>query len=329
MSREPEEFDADDLGRARGEDAGPPAGGKPGMDLPRRIREGEVWEALARWRAERRRFVIATVIGSRGFTPRKAGARMLIGEDGATVGTVGGGAIEHEVQQQAKALFERGGTAMVERHLTADLGMCCGGEMAVFLEVIETAPRLWVFGAGYIAKPLAAIAAGCGFDVTVVDGREQWATPERFPTSSVVVQDPEDFARALESKPGDYAIITTHDHGIDQRLVAVLLRRPLKFLGMLGSSAKQRKFALRLKGRGFADEEIARLHAPVGLAIGADGPEEIAVSVMAQIIAVRRGIAIEPGWVPPARAGRPAAEDASTAAAPAEAEPGRAEPTGR
>ncbi len=327
---EPEEFDAHDHALRREGEAPPPSSGAPGIDLPRRTREGDVWETLARWRAEDRRFVIATVIGSRGYTPRKPGARMLIGADGATVGTIGGGAIEHAVLEEARALFDRGGTARVERHLTQDLGMCCGGEMSVFLEVVETAPRLWVFGAGYIAKPLAAIAAGCGFAVTVVDGRAEWATPERFPTSRVAVQDPEDFLRALETRAGDYAVITTHDHALDQRLVQGLLGRPLRFLGMLGSTAKQRKFALRLRAKGFADTEIARLHAPVGLDIGADGPEEIAVSVMAQVIAVRRGLAIEPGWVPPARAGAPpAVTEASGTPVSAEANPGEADPTGR
>jgi xanthine dehydrogenase accessory factor len=316
---EPPEFDEHDLARQRGESPPPGASGTPGIDLPRRTREGEVWEALVRWRAEGRRFLIATVTASRGYTPRKPGARMLVAEDGATLGTIGGGAIEHEVLKAARELFVRGGTALVERHLTQDLGMCCGGEMSVFLEVVETAPRLFVFGAGYIAKPLAAIAAGCGFDVTVVDGRAEWATPERFPTSRVAVQDPEDHLRALETRSGDYVVITTHDHAIDQRLVQGLLQRPLRFLGMLGSSAKQRKFALRLKAKGFSDEDIARLHAPVGLAIGADGPEEIAVSVMAQLIAVRRGREIEPGWVPPARAGRPDHTEATTDE-PAEAE---------
>jgi xanthine dehydrogenase accessory factor len=288
-----------------------------------------VWETLARWRAERRRFVVATVTGSHGYTPRKAGARLLMAEDGTLVGTIGGGAIEHEVLGEARALLVRGGTAVVERHLTRDLGMCCGGAMTVFLEVVDVAPRLWVFGAGYIAKPLAAMAAGCGFEVTVVDGRAEWATPERFPTATVVAQDPEDFARALDSAATDCAIITTHDHAVDQRLVQVLLRKPLRFLGMLGSTAKQRKFALRLRARGFSDAEIARLHAPVGLAIGADTPEEIAVSVMAQLVAVRRGREVEPGWVPPPGAGVPGDQDDEAHAGAADADGGGAGPTRR
>jgi len=179
--------------------------------------------------------------------------------------------------------------------------MCCGGEMAVFLEVIEAAPALHVFGAGYIAKPLAAIAAGCGFEVTVVDARPEWATPERFPTSRVIVQAAEDFAHAMATTADDFAVVVTHDHALDQRLVQELLRRPLAFVGMIGSVPKQRKFALRLRARGFTDAEIARLRTPLGVAIGASTPEEIAVSVMAEMIAARRGMTLAPGWLPPAR----------------------------
>ncbi len=274
---------------------------KPGF-----IREGDVWERLARWRVERRRFVMATVTATRGFTPRKAGARMLIDALGETVGTVGGGAIELRVLEEAARLMERGGTSEVHHHLTQDLGMCCGGEMSVFLEVLVPAPRLYVFGAGYIAKPLAAIAAGCGFEVTVVDARAEWASSERFPTSTLCPRPPEDAARDLELSPEDYAVVMTHDHGCDQRVVEALLHRPLKFAGMIGSVAKQRKFALRLRARGFSDADIARLKSPLGAAIGAQTPEEIAVSVMAELVAVRRAGALSqrPAWIPPRAAVR-------------------------
>jgi xanthine dehydrogenase accessory factor len=290
------------------EPVAPPAAGLPdSLDALGRTSDSEVWEALARWRAERRRFALATVVESRGFTPRKPGAHMLIAEDGATVGTVGGGAIEREVMEQARAALGRGEPTLLRRDLTQELGMCCGGEMSVFLEVLEPAPRLFLFGAGYIAKPLAAIAAGCGFEVMVADERPEWATGERFPTSRVRVESAEDVARTLEPDRRDCAVVVTHDHALDQRVVQHLLRKPLRFVGMIGSVSKQRKFALRLRARGFSDEEIARLHTPLGVAIGATTPEEIAVSAMAQLIAVRRGGAVGPGWVPPApRAARDA-----------------------
>ena len=275
--------------------------------------EGLLWATLARWRAERRRFALLTVVESRGSVPRKPGAHLLVAGDGMSVGTLGGGAIEHEALEQARRVLAEGGTALFRRHLSQDLGMCCGGEMAIFIEAVEPKPRLFVFGAGTIGKPLAALAVSCGFEVTVVDGRPEWTEPGRFPGAAVLCQDPEDAARALDLAPGDYACVVTHDHALDQRLVQILIRRPLRFLGMIGSRAKQRKFVQRLRGHGHGDEEVARLRTPLGLAIGAATPEEIAVSVLAQLIAVRRGVPIEPGWGSPA-GGQAAEEEVDPAA---------------
>jgi len=262
-------------------------------------READVWSALAAWRSAGRRFVLLTVVESRGFTPQKAGAHMLLAADGETVGTIGGGAIEHEALREARALLESGDVARtVKKHLTQELGMCCGGEMVVYLEVLEAMPRLFVYGAGYLARPIAALAVGVGFQVTVIDARPEWAQPERFPTAALRCQDPEDHARSLASTDQDFVVVTTHDHALDQRLVQHLLVKPFRFVGMVGSLAKQRKFALRLQARGFTDEQIARMRTPLGLAIGAQTPEEIAVSVLAELIAVRRGGTPERGWVP-------------------------------
>jgi xanthine dehydrogenase accessory factor len=224
---------------------------------------------------------------------------MLIAEHGETVGTIGGGAIEQQVLEEARALLTGGGTGLLRKHLTQELGMCCGGEMAVFLEVVEPAPKLYLFGAGYIGRPLAAMAAGCGFEVTVIDGRADWATAERFPNATVICQAPEDVLRDLVTTADDYAVVVTHDHALDQRLVQELLARPLRFLGMIGSIPKQRKFALRLRARGFSDEQIARLRTPLGMPIGADTPEEIALSAMGEIVAARRGVSLAPAWTPP------------------------------
>jgi xanthine dehydrogenase accessory factor len=285
---------------------GPPVGVDsevgPGDD------EGLLWATLARWRAERRRFALLTVVESSGSVPRKPGAHMLCSAAGESVGTLGGGAIEHEALEQARGVLAGGGTVFFRRHLAQDLGMCSGGEMGIFIEAVEPRPRLFVFGAGYIGRPLVAMATACGFEVTVVDGRSEWADPARFPGAAVRAQDPEDAARALDLAPGDYACVVTHDHALDQRLVQILIRRPLRFLGMIGSRSKQRRFVQRLRGHGFGDEEVARLHTPLGLAIGATTPEEIAVSVLAQLIAVRRGVPIEPGWETPAGARSPEAE---------------------
>src|SRR5262245_40709744 len=182
----------------------------------------EVWDVIARWRAAGRRFVLATVVATRGFTPQKGGAHLLVAEGGEIWGTVGGGAIEQEVLARARTLLSRGGADRLDRHRTEELGMCCGGAMSVFLEVVERAPRLVIFGAGHIAKPLASIAAGCGFDVTVVDARADWASQERFPWARLEIRAPEDFAREWRSTGDEFVVIVTHDHALDQKLVHVM-----------------------------------------------------------------------------------------------------------
>ena len=253
--------------------------------------EAEIWETVASWRADGRRFILASVVASRGFTPRKAGAHMLIAEDGATAGTVGGGAIEHVVREEARKLLLGGETHLLQKHLTTELGLCCGGEMSVFLEVVEPAPRLFVFGGGYIGQALAGMACACGFRVTVIDARAEWAHSERFPGARLCVEEPESFLRREPPGASDFAVVVTHDHGLDQRIVERLLPQPLRFHGMVGSVPKQRKFALRLKARGFDAEQIARLRSPLGLRIGAATPQEIAISIMAELVQVRRAAA--------------------------------------
>jgi xanthine dehydrogenase accessory factor len=262
----------------------------------------DVWGTIAQWRAQGRRFVLLTVVESRGFTPQKPGRHMLVADGGETAGTIGGGAIELECMLEAKTLMKAGGTTrMVKKQLTTELGMCCGGEMVVHAEVLEALPRLFVFGAGHVARPLAALAAATGFGVTVVDARAEWLTAERFPTAARELRDPEAAVRELKLDASDSVVVTTHDHALDQRVVQELLKHELRFTGVIGSFAKQRKFALRLKARGFEDDAIARMRTPVGLAIGAQTPEEIAVSIVAELVAVRRGAAPERGWVPPGR----------------------------
>ena len=204
--------------------------------------------------------------------------------------------------------------------------------MSLLIENVESAPALCVFGAGHIGSALAALAAGCGFRVTVVDERPEWADAARFPRAVVHCRAPEEYAREVSLAAGDYVVVATHDHGLDDRLVEELLRRPLAFLGMIGSASKQRKFSLRLQARGFPDADIARLRTPLGVAIGATTPEEIAVSAMAEIIAVRRGAPVGSPSVPPARHGEETAGSRPAAArspAPAPEKPSAQEVTPR
>jgi xanthine dehydrogenase accessory factor len=249
----------------------------------------ELYAEMAALLAQGRPFVLATVVESAGSTPQKPGAKLVVVEDGSLRGTVGGGAIEHQIVQAALALLsapER--TRMLDTHLTHELGMCCGGRMKVFLEKHAAPARLTVFGAGHVARELAALAHRVGFRVTVVDARSEWASPERFPGCEVRLADPADVARELPGGEDCFFCVTTHDHPLDQAVVEALLDKPSAYLGVIGSRRKAERFRMRLRAAGFSDEAVARLRSPMGVEIGALTPEEIAVSIVGELIRVRR-----------------------------------------
>lgn len=253
----------------------------------------DLYEWLARVRAERRKAVLATVIEVVGSAPQVPGAKILLLDDGRAVGTVGGGTFEHRVLEHAGNLLGRESgprTEFWDANLTRDLGMCCGGEMKVFFERITGTERLVIFGAGHVGRALCSAAAAAGFDVTVVDEREKLAVRERFPEAhEVICEDPEVVLPELVYDPATYCVVVTHDHPLDEKIIKALIQRPVRFLGLVGSRAKRNKFLMRLRAQGIAEDALARLRSPVGYDIGAVTPEEIAVSITAELIAIRRG----------------------------------------
>lgn len=161
--------------------------------------------------------------------------------------------------------------------------------MEVFLEPLQPRERLTIYGAGHVSRPTAALARSLGFAVTVVDEREDWATPERFPGCELHF-DPRAHARAFEGGPRDWVLVVTHEHALDQDLVELLLPRELAWIGLIGSRTKLARFFLRLKAAGMDEALFARLSGPVGLDIGAQSPEEIAVSIAAELVRVRHRV---------------------------------------
>lgn len=234
-------------------------------------------------------FVLATVIDSQGSTPQKPGSKMVVLHDGTVRGTIGGGAIEQQIVDAARALLQSDrASQIIETHLTHDLGMCCGGKMKVFLERHAEVARLAIFGAGHVGRELAALAHRVGFRVTVIDERPEWLTRERFPEVNLEQRNPADAARNLEGGANAYFCVTTHDHPLDQATLEALLRRPSAYLGLIGSRRKAERFKSRLEAAGFSPAELSRIRSPMGIAIHAVTPAEIAVSVVAELIAVRR-----------------------------------------
>lgn len=245
---------------------------------------------IAQLEAEGRPFVLCTVTASHGSTPQKPGSRLVVLGDGSLRGTIGGGAIEQQVIDAALALLKDPGaqTRTLETHLTHDLGMCCGGKMTVFLEKHSAPASLVIFGAGHVAKELAALAHHVGFQVTVVDERAEWLNAERFPHATRRLEQPDVVAKSLADSEHLHCCVATHDHPLDQACVEALVKKQLAYLGVIGSQRKALRFRQRLEAAGFTAAEVARFESPMGLEIDALTPAEIAVSIVARLIAVRR-----------------------------------------
>ena len=255
----------------------------------------EVLEAALRAEERGERAALVTVVATEGSTPQKAGARMLVHADGHIVGTIGGGCLEAEMTWRAREAIEGGRPKLVSYDLTPEQagedGLVCGGRMQVFIEPIEGTPVLCLFGAGHVAQPLARMAKACGFRVELVDDRVKFANAERFPEADLIVVD--SFAEAASKMtlgPNSYAIVVTRGHKGDGEALRAVLGRGLRFVGLLGSRPKVVHIFAALRDEGVSAEELAVVHAPLGLEIGAQTPDEIAVSILAEMIAVRRGV---------------------------------------
>jgi len=234
------------------------------------------------------RGALATVVRTSGSTPQQAGARLLLSPDDVCVGTVGGGAIEQVVIEALRETRRNNQPQLVVHDLGYDLGMCCGGRMELFLEPIESAPRLYIFGAGHVARPTAALAQTVGFAVSVVDEREEWNSAARFPGCELELTDPATVLRRRALTAQDWLLIVTHDHRLDEETLELALQQEPRYIGLVGSRRKVFRFLQRITARS-GPVELGRIYAPVGLELGAVGPEEIAVSIVAELIALRRG----------------------------------------
>ncbi len=242
---------------------------------------------------------MATVISADGSTPRRAGARMLIYENGDIVGSVGGGRLERETIDAARACIADGQPRRIQPRLADDLGMCCAGGVEVFVDPLDVRAPAVVYGAGHVAAAVVPLLLTLGFQVTVVDARAELLTAARFPACHRELVDPIEHAANLTDHSRRAVLVMTHDHGQDVRIVAALSRRKHAYLGMLGARRKRDHLARHLAESPGADLGVLdRIHAPIGLDIGAANPAEIAVAIAAEIVAVRAARAPTHGSLP-------------------------------
>jgi xanthine dehydrogenase accessory factor len=246
-------------------------------------------QAVSELLARGERAALATVVRAAGSTPQEPGARLLLYEDGRTLGTVGGGRIEQVVLEALdRAIRDDGAPRTVAWDLGRDLGMCCGGRMEVFIEPLDGSARLVVFGAGHVACATARLAQRIGFRLVIVDEREELNSEERFPGCTRLLDAYDDALRRLEPRATDWMLVMTHDHRLDEETLAKALAGPHRYIGMIGSRRKVLRITQRIEAR-YGAPMLARVFAPVGLDLGALGPEEIAVSIAAELIALRHG----------------------------------------
>ncbi len=254
----------------------------------------EVFAALSDALTRGEEVALVTIVASTGSTPQRVGAKMLVYADGRTVGTIGGGCYEDDAFWKAKEAIQRRRPATVKYDLNDDFaeesGLVCGGQMEVFIEPVEPSPDVYVFGAGHVGHSLAQMAHDAGFHVHVVDDREKFAKPERFTTGvDVIVDDIPTWLSQHPLPPTAYAVIVTRGHRHDLDALRALAPAQLRYVGLIGSRAKVKRIYDALLDEGIEAAALGRIHAPIGLDIGAVTPQEIAVSILAELIAVKRG----------------------------------------
>jgi xanthine dehydrogenase accessory factor len=258
----------------------------------------DIFEEIVQARKSNQPVVLATVIESSGSAPREEGARMLVRPDGSIAGTIGGGAVEKKIIEEALQLM-KGGQAKLLDYTLKDIGMECGGGMKVFVEPLVPAPQLLIFGAGHIGACLAQIGKMLEFSVTVIDNRPEFANAERLPWADTIIAD--EYAAAAEKAVFNdraYVVILTHKHAHDYEVLELCLKKTWRYLGMIGSRAKVAKVFDQLRAKGVSDELIQKIHSPVGIKIGANTPAEIAISILAEIIQARSTVSETPRGCP-------------------------------
>ena len=253
----------------------------------------DIFEEIVRLRRERVPAALATVVATRGSTPAKVPTRMLVTFQGRHSGTVGGGCVEADVIRAARDVIDTGQPKTLSFRLVGEeaerTGIACGGIVDVMVEPLEE-PRVVIVGAGHVGQAVCSLAANVGLEVTVVDDRPDFANAEQFPDANeLVVTELDDLGDAVKVGQRSAILIMTRGHAEDYAVLKWALDTPAASIGVLGSKAKRKRFIDDLTSEGYDRERIETVRMPIGLDLGAETVPEIAVSIIAQLIASRRG----------------------------------------
>ena len=252
----------------------------------------DLFEEIVRMRRAGRRGALATIVHTNGSIPSYESSRMLVREDGSIAGTIGGGCVEADVWAAAKEVMHKESPRKMvfklNNEASYDNGLICGGTLEVFVEPILPQPILYIFGGGHVSMALAKTASAAGFGIVVVDDREQFANAQRFPMAQEILTSYDKAFTSVTPNASSYLVIVTRGHRDDMRVLAWAVRTQARYIGMIGSKRKVLSTYKALEADGFRPEEFEQVYAPMGLEIGALSPEEIAVSITAELVAVRR-----------------------------------------
>src|SRR5215470_16206786 len=245
----------------------------------------DIYEEVVRLRRLGQKCALATIVQVNGSIPSYESAKLLVREDGSMVGTIGGGCVEAEVWNTAREVMEterpRHMNFSLGQDAAYDNGLICGGQLNVFVEPVLPQPFAFIFGAGHVSKSLSKVASLAGFATVIIDNREQFANKERFPEADrVYAEEYEDACAKLDIHESSYLIIVTRGHRDDMRVLRWAVGTPARYVAMIGSKRKTINVVKELEKEGIPREAFEKIHAPMGLEIGAITPEEIAVSVV-------------------------------------------------
>lgn len=236
---------------------------------------------------------LAIIVRTDGSTPRRVGTKMLILKDGKTIGTMGGGDLEKRVIEEAVAVIKQGQPRITSFTLDIEKGkldMMCGGKLDVYIEPIFPDEKLIIFGAGHITRSLASLMKKAGFKVSVVEDSPDLLQKDKFPEiEDLVLTDMEQFARDLPSDPWTYIVLLSRGFSKDKAILTQLIQKDFKYIGMIGSMTKIMAMKEDLQKQGIPIEAFTKLQAPIGLDIGGETPEEIAISIAAEMISAKKG----------------------------------------
>jgi xanthine dehydrogenase accessory factor len=236
---------------------------------------------------------LATIISTKNHTPRHVSSKMLIKSNGQTIGTIGGGRLENKLCMEAMNVIRDGVPKIIHFDLTGqrnnDIDMECGGIMDVFIEPIKSKPSLYIFGGGHISIPLSKIIKMTGFKVFIIDNRKEYANADRFPEADgLICKNFNEVLQDITINESSYIVIVTTEHKYDEQVLEMVIRSNAKYIGMVGSPKKRDIIFSNIISRGIPADLFKRVHCPVGIKINSETPEEIAVSIAAEIIKVQK-----------------------------------------